>query len=356
MYRRSPGKDHVMKLMRDNRGFSLIELLMSMAIMLVVLALASRSLFEAMRAEEAIGLMADANQSLQSAQTMMVRDLVDAGRSVDIGGLPLPTGGVAIVRPGPANVAAAGWPTASTLYAVTPGNELGPVINGNTTDAVTIVSVDDYMRPPSNARIVVDANGTTVTMPAGVDVGTNSRNTPRVGDLMWVTRAGNRAVLYVTAVNAANPLVFTAATVGDPSNLNQQGATTGSMAQLGSSPAAPALADTKVTRIRMTTYWVEESNGTPFLMRQDNYRAAMQVGLGVDNLEIAYDVIDGVNVVRVNNPFVDRPGTTPNQFDKAFVILAVRSDKRFAQTKNFLRNDLMTQVSFRSLQVQQNFR
>src|SRR5262245_11996231 len=100
MCRRSPAKDHVMKLMQDNRGFSLIELLMSMLVMLVVLSLASRALFEAMRAEEAIGLMADSNGNLQSAQTMMVRDMIDAGRNIAIGGLSLPTGGVAIVRPG----------------------------------------------------------------------------------------------------------------------------------------------------------------------------------------------------------------------------------------------------------------
>lgn len=345
-----------MKLMRDNRGFSLIELLMSMVIMLVVLSLASRALFEAMRAEEAIGLMADANQSLQSAQTMMVRDLVDAGRNIDIGGLPLPTGGVAVVRPGPANVAAAGWPTAGTLYAVTPGNELGPQVNGNNTDAVTIVTADDFMRPPSNGRMTVNGGAAVVTMAAGADVATNARNTPQVGDLMWVSRAGIRAVLYVTAVNAGNPLIFTAAAVGDPSGFNQQGAAAGSMIQLGSSPAAPSPADTKVTRIKMTTYWIQETNGVPYLMRQENYRPPVEVGLGVDNLEMSYDVIDGANVVRVDNPFVDRPGTNPNQFDKAFVILAVRSDKKFAQTKNYLRNDLMTQVGFRSLQVQQNFR
>jgi prepilin-type N-terminal cleavage/methylation domain-containing protein len=343
--------------MRDNRGYSLIELLVSTAVMLVVLALASRSLKDAMRADEAIGLMADANQSLQSAQTMLVRDLVDAGRNVDIGGLPLPSGGVAIVRPGPANVAAAGWPTATTLYAVTPADELGPIINTNTTDAITIVSVDDFMRPPSNSRITVNANGATVTMPAGPDVGTNARNTPRVGDLIWVSRNNNRAVLYVTGVDAVNPLIFTAATAGDPTNFNQQGATTGSMVQIGSTDPLAATGDTLVTRIRMTTYWVEEANGVPYLVRQDNYRPSVQVGLGIDNLELMYDVFAGGAVTRVSNVFTQGPaGSTPNQFDKAYVVLAVRSDKRFGATNNFLRNDLTTQVSFRSLQVQQNFR
>jgi prepilin-type N-terminal cleavage/methylation domain-containing protein len=342
-------------LMRDNRGFSMLELLVSTAVMLVVLALASRALTEAMRADEAIGLMADANQSLQSAQTMMVKDLVDAGRNIDIGGLPLPSGGVAITRPGPANVAAAPWPTATTLYAVTPGDELGPVLNGNTTDAITIVSVDDFMQPGGNSRIAVNATGATVTLTAGTNVATNSRNTPRVGDLMWVTRGGISAVLYVTGVNA-NPLIFTAAAdqALDPTRFNQQGAATGSMVQVGSTPGASN--DTKVSRIRMTTYWVEEQAGVPYLMRQENYRAPVQVGLGVDNLELWYDVFANGALSRVSNVFTEVLNATPNNFDKAYVALAVRSDKRFGQTKGFLRNDLMTQVSFRSLQVQQNFR
>jgi prepilin-type N-terminal cleavage/methylation domain-containing protein len=347
-------------LMRDNRGYTLIELLVSTLVMLVVLSLASRALTEAMRADEAIGLMADANQSLQSAQTMVVRDLVDAGRNMEIGGLSIPGGGVAIPRPGPANVAAAGWPTAGRLYAVTPGDELGPVLNGNTTDAVTIVTVDDFMQPGGNSRIVVDNTGATVTLAAGPYVATNARNTPRVGDLMWVRRAGQSAILYVTGVDA-NPLIFTAATLGDPSNFNQQGATSASMVQVGSTPAqppapAPSNNDTAVSRIRMSTYWVEEQGGVPYLMRQENYRAPGQVGLGVDNLELSYDVWANGAVTRVSNVFTELAGATPNNFDKAYVALAVRSDKRFGQTKGFLRNDLTTQVSFRSLQVQQNFR
>jgi hypothetical protein len=348
-------------LMRDNRGFSMVELLVSTLIMMVVLGLSARALTEAMRADEAIGLMSDVNQSLQSGQSMMVRDLVDAGRNLPIGGLVLPVGpGDDAVRPGPASVADAGWPAAGILYAVTPGNEIGPTINGNDTDAVTIVSSDDRVTI-GNSIIAVGDDGATVTMGAGT-YNSNTGNTIRVGDLMLVTRGGASAVLYVTGVNAGT---FTAASAAeeDPSKFNQQDGTAGSMEQVGSTPDSDADgnidaddADTGVMRITMITYWVEESGGMPYLMRQENYRDPVQVGLGVDNLELAYDVIDGATIVRVSDPFVDRPGTTPNLFDKAHLTLAVRSDKMFRQTRTFLRNDLTTQVSLRSLQVQQNFR
>jgi prepilin-type N-terminal cleavage/methylation domain-containing protein len=367
MYRRSPAEDRNMtSLMRDNRGFSLVELLVSMLLMSIVLGIAARSLTEGMRASEAISLMGDVNQNIQSSQTMMVRDFLDAGRNLRRGGLPLPDGpGDDVVRPGPPNVAAAVWPTATTLYAVTPWNELGPTINGNATDAVTIVTVDDLV-DMENSWIAVDGSGATVTMVPKTPnrtLNTNSMNTIREGDLMWVTRNGISAVLYVTSIEST-PFTFKAVTSGDPSKFNQQGATTGSMAQVGSTDLAPPLPkvaepDTSVKRIRMISYWVEEQAGMPYLMRQENYRPAVPVGLGVENLELQYELFANGAMRRVSDPFSVaelNPVASPNEFDKALLVLAVRSDRKFAQTTGYLRNDLTTQVSLRSLQVQQNFK
>jgi prepilin-type N-terminal cleavage/methylation domain-containing protein len=345
--------------MRDTRGFTLLELLVSMFIMTVVLSLSTRALIQAMHTDEAIGLLADANQSLQSGQTMMVRDLVDAGRNLQRGGLSLPAGGTPIVRPGPPNVAAAGWPVAATLWAVTPGDELGPTINGNRTDAVTVVSVDESLQHASQASVTMDSNGATVTLTEDTDFPITPRNTPRVGDLLLLRRAGMEALINVTGVHPTNRLIFYATATGDTSRLNQQGATSASMPQVGSSPIDLATSlpvrDAAIVRIKMTTYWVEETAGMPYLMRQDNYRAPVQVALGAENLEFQYDVWLNGQATRVDN-YTEVATATPNNFDKAHVSLAVRSDKRFGQTKTFLRNNLTTQVSFRSLQVQQNFR
>jgi prepilin-type N-terminal cleavage/methylation domain-containing protein len=346
--------------MRDTRGFTLIELLVSMFIMTVVLSLSTRALIQAMHTDEAIGLLADANQSLQSAQTMMVRDLVDAGRSITHGGLSLPAGGNPIVRPGPPNAAAAGWPVAAILWAVTPGDELGPTINGNATDSITVVSEDDSLRHGKAAIINQTGSGVSVTMTQESGFTVTPRNTPRVGDLLMLRRDGKDALINVTAVHPTNRLIFFATTAGDTSNLNQQTATSASSKQLGNSAPLPSnpsvqMADGTVRRIKMTTYWVQEVAGMPYLMRQDNYRAPMQVALGAENLELQYDVWLNGAATRVDN-YTEVPTATPNNFDKTYVSLAVRSDRRFGQTKTFLRNNLTTQVSFRSLQVQENFR
>jgi hypothetical protein len=167
---------------------------------------------------------------------------------------------------------------------------------------------------------------------------------------MWLKRGTSRAVVYVTSVDPNNVRRFTAA-VSDAPNLNQTGASTGSMRQIAALNTTQAAA---VKRITMATYWTEvAADGIPYLMRQENYRAAVQVGLGVSNLQLSYDVWANGTTTLVDNPFAH--SYTPNQFDKAYVTLSVRSDKKFRQTKDYLRNDVTTQVSLRSLQVQQNF-
>jgi prepilin-type N-terminal cleavage/methylation domain-containing protein len=340
------------RIMQDNRGFSLIELLVSLLVMTIVLGLSSRALTDAMRADEAITLMSDVNSNLQSSSTIIVRDLVNAGRNLDLGGLSLPAGAgsTAVVRPGPSGAAGAGWPTATVLYAVTPGDNIGPSVNGSPTDVVTIVSVDDRLQTNNNASVNVTAAGAVVTLSALDTVGTTPLNTIQVGDLMWLKRGTSRAVVYVTSVDPNNVRRFTAA-VSDAPNLNQTGASTGSMRQIAALNTTQAAA---VKRITMATYWTEvAADGIPYLMRQENYRAAVQVGLGVSNLQLSYDVWANGTTTLVDNPFAH--SYTPNQFDKAYVTLSVRSDKKFRQTKDYLRNDVTTQVSLRSLQVQQNF-
>ena len=251
------------RMMRDNRGFSLIELLISLFVMTLVLGASARALMDVVKVDEAIALMADVNHNLQSSSTNMVRDLVDAGRNVDIGGLPLRSGGSSgsVVRPGPSGAATAGWPTATVLYAVTPGNDIGPTIGGQATDVVTIVAADDRLRLLANASVTGISNGATITLAATDTVGTTPFNTVRVGDLFVLTRNGSRAVVYVTAVNA-DVRVFTVSN-GDPANMNRTSATNGGIRQIVANGATQQAA---VKRIKMTTYWTEvAADNVPYL-------------------------------------------------------------------------------------------
>jgi prepilin-type N-terminal cleavage/methylation domain-containing protein len=337
------------RFLRDERGFSLIELLTSTVIMLIVLSLASRSLMDATKADDAIALMADANQNLQSSSTMMVRDLVDTGRDIVPGGLEMPNGNgvLRVVRPGPAETTAAGWPSAVTMYALTPGRNIGPVLNGAATDSVTLIMMDDRI-PDHDVNVAVDAGNTraTLTLAAGGEFNTNVFNTYRVGDLVVLGKDNRNATVRITAVDDDDdPRVLTAATAGDTMRFNQFTAAAGSAKQV--------TGNGKVRRLLMVTYWVQEENGVPYLMRQTYDNAPVEVGLGVSYLRLAYDVNTGGGVLRKEDPIAE--GYSPNELEKALLTLSVRSERPMRNSNKWMRNDTTTQVALRSLQLKKNF-
>ena len=80
---------------KPERGFSLIELLISMAVGLIVI-LAISSLFKTgVDATFLVTQRAETQQSLRAAMEMMVKDISQAGAGLPTGGLQLPTNGAA---------------------------------------------------------------------------------------------------------------------------------------------------------------------------------------------------------------------------------------------------------------------
>ena len=63
---------------RDERGFSLIEMMVASVVMLIVLAEAMTAFDHAVRANETVTLLADSNQALRSGTQFIVRDLLQA--------------------------------------------------------------------------------------------------------------------------------------------------------------------------------------------------------------------------------------------------------------------------------------
>ena len=67
--------------------------------------------------------MSDANQNLRAAINLVARDLMQAGRGIPIGGVPIPSGAgsSAIIRPGPTGTSYTfDNVTLSTLTALSP--------------------------------------------------------------------------------------------------------------------------------------------------------------------------------------------------------------------------------------------
>ena len=340
--------------MSSQRGFSLIELLVAMSVTLIVLGLAVRAFSDALTADEAVRLMADSNQNLQASSTMVVRDLMDAGRGIPIGGVALPSGvgAVNVNRPGPPLAVAAGFPGNLKLQAITPGDELGPTIEGMKTDVVTILQVDDQFPEAKVSSIAIAGGTATITLDSThtetQKINTSWRTTLKVGDLFLFT-GDNQAFVRVTEYDDGNKYVLKC---GDDTNatmtmgFNQFGAASGSAAGVTGT-------DRRLQRVSLITYYVDQIDGVPYLMRQRNDEAPIQVGYAVTNLQMAYDVNTGAGGVQiVNMPPI---GFTAANFDQAYVSLAVRSDQKFRKTGSHLRNDVTTQVALRSLQLKTNY-
>src|SRR3978361_1536614 len=117
--------------LRDQDGFTLVELMMATAITLIVLATATGTFKNALLLNDTATLVADSNQNLRSVSNVFVRDFMQAGRGLPTGGIPIPSGAGAtpLIRPAPPSnpqvVLHFENVTQSTLSAVITGYQLG---------------------------------------------------------------------------------------------------------------------------------------------------------------------------------------------------------------------------------------
>jgi len=79
--------------MRREQGFSLIELMVAMAVTLIIVA-ATLGLFQtALRTNESSTELSNMNGNLRSAMNLISRDLLQAGQGIPTGGVAIPAGG-----------------------------------------------------------------------------------------------------------------------------------------------------------------------------------------------------------------------------------------------------------------------
>src|SRR5271154_3955468 len=114
--------------MKREKGFSLIELMVAMSILIVVVAGATAVIMQAQRVTSGIALEADLQQNLRAGMHFIVRDLMQAGEGIPQAGISIPNSAASlsgINRPGTAVV----FPnTFTVLPPVIPGSQLGTVV------------------------------------------------------------------------------------------------------------------------------------------------------------------------------------------------------------------------------------
>lgn len=325
----------------DN-GFTLIEVMISMAIVLIMLGAALTTFTNALKVNAAATQLGDASQNLRAGTDLLVRDLLQTGAGIPTGGIPIPSGPGAtpLNRPGVPGTAPKFNPSVSVLPAITPGMGMGSPVNGKATDEVTVLYADTSLPLNQTPLAAIAPDGSSMTVDAGTPI-TNTDNGIKVGDLIMFSNALGNALQMVTRVSGSQTVYFDA---GDPMNLNQRNAGQGTIMQLQSSPGV--FPPTTATRIDMITYYVDQTTdpGHPRLDRQVGFGTPLALAGLVESLEISYNLVDGVtNPTDVGNP------SSPNQIRSINLEIGVRSDDKVAQINDYLRAALNTQITLRNM-------
>ena len=130
---------------QEQRGFTLVELLVSTAITTIILGTTIAAMRSAVRANDTAVLVTAMNNNLRTAMDLVNRDLLQVGQglpSTHVIEIPNAGGSTAVRRPGPPGTNLT-WALGTTqIEAVTPGPGLGPVVNGVATDILTTLAVD----------------------------------------------------------------------------------------------------------------------------------------------------------------------------------------------------------------------
>lgn len=382
--------------MKRERGFSLLELMVALVIMLLIVGATLKGLTDAIHANEAVTLLADMQENLRAGMNYMVHDLVQAGEGIPVGGITIPHSAAAvsaITRPSPPTLAYIFPGTYTTLPAITPGaslglqtatpNAAGAILLGPNTDFITILYADNtlldasvnliplnqnpiYLAPSVGPPAVpgcggsISANGATMVLdPACFQMPVDNTRI-QAGDLIMFQNALGNAIQTVTSV-VGQTVGFAG---GDAFALNNSAQPNGTIVNIQNGVATPGgpYPPTTATRIMMITYY-QDTNTNPFrpqLMRQVNFRAAQPVGEVLEDLGISYDLNNAVSAYPAGPQDAPTPilPDTPNQIRKVNLFLAARSEAPFSQLNNtqidqgsfrYLRNNLSTQVSVQSL-------
>ena len=328
---------------KTESGFTLAELLVSTVVTLMVVGAALGAFTDAIRITDAARETTDTNQSLEVSTTLMVRDFIQAGQGIPLGGIPIPSGPGAteVRRPSPAGSDMTFPIDLEALPAVTPGGSLGPVVTGVQTDMVHVLYADPTLPLSTLPLQSILSDGSRMTVDAGIPIGGQDRI--QAGDLILFSNAFGNALQMVTGTDGQTVIFDT----GDPMNLNQRAAAQqGTIINLRDGAEFPP---TTATRVNLISYYIDSVTdpALPRLVRQVNMGARLAIALGVENYQITYDLVDGgANPTNIEMPVAP---SSANHIRKANLFLGARSIAVNPRTRQFFRNTMATQVSLRSL-------
>ena len=366
--------------MKKARGFTLVELMLAIAITAIAIAAAFLLFRDSVKTNANVTQAADVSDNMRAGLNLIVQDLIQTGTGIPTGGISIPNTidasgcniGAPVNRP-PAvlNLTFAG-PNSATphcnviLPAIEPGFGLGPKVIGPdgatvpATDIITMMYADNTLSLLQKAvngtacpNGSVAADGSTITFDnncvtlgaAGIPV--------NPGDLLMIYNSNNsNGILQTVTSVSGQTLRFDS---GDAFNLNGRSTTevAGTIRQLqnltGGVPDG-TYPPTSATRIWMITYYVDTTTDPlhPRLMRQVNFNTPQTVAESLESLNFTYNFADGTSPAPVNQTTVPPPDNE-NQIRSVNVYMGARSAASKAGSNRHIRSNLSTQVALRSM-------
>jgi len=358
------------------KGFTLLELMVAVALGLIVLAATTQLFKSGMDATILVSQQSEMQQSVRSALNLIAKDVSMAGSGLPSGGLSLPngTGSVAsffAVDPNRAWLAnntypsgtVGGAPVSNYMFGVIPGPNNGLEQGGPTTipatgqgaDAVTVIYTD-YSFPLDQYTITFPAgnpNGDAIDVapPANPPAGFPAILSPtgiQVGDLILLNNTRGPAVGEVTGIsNAGGRITFADA---DSLKVNQSGALNGNIKYIVTG------SNTVARRIWAVTYFIEvpQNGQPPRLMRQVSGQNPSPVADNIIGLKVTYDLCDGTNGPSCGS-ISDPIGSSysPNQINKVNIQVIGQTLNSYGNRSKSMA--LMTSVSTRSLSFKDRY-
>lgn len=336
-------------LSKEGSGFSLVELMVAVTLTLLILSGVISLFRQGIHASGMTTQRTEMQQNARVALNLMAQDLSIAGTGFPLGGIQLPTGtGSQDPRygcdiNGQCNVtqnAQDDW-----LYGITPGDGLGPTINGAATDVVTLVYRDPNLPLDRNVLVsIADAGDSIQVNAADVSLISDVAHGIKNGDVLVLCNAHGCAAGAVTSVSSAT-INFAD---NDPLKFNQTGAASGKVASIANSGSPVTYPPTSAYRVLINRYYIDST--TNRLMREVNALPAVPVAENVENLQITYDTFDDATLVAQSN-LSSLPSTygVLNQIRKINVTVSVRAPMQDTFKAKYERFSLKTSVSARNL-------
>jgi prepilin-type N-terminal cleavage/methylation domain-containing protein len=379
---------------KRERGFSLLEMVIAMAVGTIVMGAAVQLYSQGVGASWTVTQRSELQQDFRAASNIVTKDLSMAGAGLGIGAaIQLPTSATLPVlgcdQTGACHIngAAVNYPVQGTtpfLYGLIPGFQLGEELAGNPapTDIVTVVYTDSsFYMDCYQASVASTTTVNFVLNAASANCTANGATIQNLNDSVVGLTAGDLVLFTFGTAPSATQVVAevygtapTSTTVtfatGDPLKMNQAAADPKSLASINGDTNGYGM------RILVITYYLDKTVTPPRLMRQVNGHSPIPVAENVVWMKFSYDLFSDATLLPavgctcpgasaatpINGVTTDgcatagaSAGMLPDQITKINILNMAMDSTLMGALGGYQRLDLQTSVSARNLTYTNDF-